>query len=112
MSPKFLSLDGGDHVAEIHKTQPRHCHKMVREVAQGICAAFYEQAAHDNVFRRQFPSQRSYVYDKWGAFVDAARAQMAKMLAGNYPETMKNVIYEALQYDAAARGGHFAPSAN
>lgn len=104
--PHFLDLDGGRNVAEIHKKPPRHCHKMVRDVAKAMAADFYETAAKDNLFYKQFPSQKQYVHDKWGAFVDVARENMAKMLAGNYPEVMKQSIYEALQYNAAAQGGN------
>lgn len=101
---RFLDLDGGRNVAEIHQKPPRHCHKMVRDSAKAICAAFWEQCAMDNVFYKQFPSRELYVQQKWGVFVDEARASLAQMLGGKYPENMKLKIYEALQYNAAAQG--------
>lgn len=102
--PRFLASANGAHVAEIHDTAPRHCHKMVRDSAQGMCAAFWEQCSSDDMFHRQWPSQKAYVRRKWGAFVDVARTHLAEMLGGNYPEAMKTAIYEALLKDAALRG--------
>lgn len=101
---RFLDLDGGRNVAEIHQKPPRHCHKMVRDTAIWLAAEFYEKAAKNNIFRQQFPSQEAYMADKWGAFVDEARATLAQMLARSYPEDFKQRVYEALQYNAAAQG--------
>ena len=102
--PKFFDIDGGAHVAEIHQAPPRHCHKMIRDTATWLAAEFYEKAAKDNLFRKQFPSQEAYMADKWGAFVDEAKATLAQMLARPYPDDFKQRVYEALQYNAAAEG--------
>lgn len=105
--PRFVELNGGQHMAEVHKTPPRHCHKMVREVAQGIAAAFWEMAASDNNFYKIWPKQKDYARLKWGMFVDEGRQTMGELLGrSDVSETEKARIYDVLQMDAAARGGN------
>lgn len=92
-------------IAEVHAKPPRHTHKLMRETAEALCAEFYEVAAKDNRFHREWPSQQRYVRLKWGAFVDKAREILAGMLNGPYDEILKQQIYEALLKDTALRGG-------
>lgn len=105
--PRFVELNGGQDMVEIHRKAPRHCHKMVRDVAKGIAAAAWEIFASDNNFYKIWPKQRDYARLKWGLFVDDARENMGKLLGdSSVPETEKVRIYEALQMDAAAKGGN------
>lgn len=104
--PRFVSLDGGHHMAEVHDKAPRHCHRQVKELAQAIAGAFWEMAASDNNFYKIWPKCKDYQRLKWGLFVDEARKTMGEMLGrSDVIEAEKIVIYEALQYDAAAKGG-------
>lgn len=103
---RFVEINGGQHMAEVHDKPPAHCHRQVRDTAEGIAAAFYEMAASDNDFYKLWPSQRRFVKLKWGAFVKDARQAMGEMLGrDDVPEEIKAAVYEALQMDAAAKGG-------
>lgn len=104
--PKFISLDGGNQMAELHRTPPRHCHRQVREVAQGIAGAAWEMLATDNTFYKIWPKPGPYIRQKWGLFVDDARRSMGEMLGrSDVDEATKLRVYEALQMDGAAKGG-------
>lgn len=83
-----------------HSSNPGHCHKLVKSVAQEMAGEWYEDAAqHDNKFYADWPSDREFVRMNWGLFVKPAREQLARMLGMNYPEQMKAEIYEALVAD-------------
>lgn len=79
------------------KTVARH--NLIAKTAKEMAAEWYESAAHDNAFYRAFPSRRNFVRAMWSAFAPQARAILASMLAGDYPQSMKDEIYEALQLD-------------
>jgi hypothetical protein len=77
-----------------------HCHALVKKTAEEMAGVWYDETAfHDNAFYAQWKSGDEFIRHHWGMFVKPARETLAKMLAGNYPEAMKNEIYEALQLD-------------
>lgn len=82
-----------------------HCHWLIAKNAREFAAAFYEQNAIDNAFYKAHPEQKEFVSMHWGKFVESARTILAKMLAGNYPESMKEQIFEALELDAPLAEG-------
>lgn len=77
----------------------RHVHKLIKKTAKEMACHFYEFAAHDNVFYKYYPSMRFFQDYEWQKFVRAAKETLTDMLAGNYPETYKAEIYEALLLD-------------
>lgn len=75
-------------------------HNMVAHVAKECAAAYYEDAARDNVFFKYFPKQKQFVNRCWKHFVKPARVALAKILANpTHPESYKQPIYEALLMD-------------
>lgn len=76
------------------------CHKLIKKIAQEFCGCFYEEEArmNDNFFKR-FPKQKEFINMSWYLFIPAARETLAKMLAVNYSDSMKEEINEALQLD-------------
>ena len=82
----------------------RACHKLVAKTAKEICAAVYEELARDNAFYNAWPNQRAFVRVHWAQFIEHARSTMTDMLTGNYPESMKDEIMDALTKDWSLRG--------
>jgi hypothetical protein len=74
-----------------------YCHKLIKSVAQGITGEFYENAARDNTFYKQFPNERQFIAAYWQHMVDPARKALVWMLARpEYPADVKSMIHEAL----------------
>lgn len=82
-----------------------HCHKLLRKTAQEMAGALYEHLATDDVFYRLNPSQKHFINTQWPRLLDKARATLAQMLSGNYPDSLKAQIHEALILDNALRRG-------
>lgn len=78
----------------------RLVHKLVRKTAREMAGCFYEFAAHDDTFYRYYPSVKFFMDYEWQRFVSYARQTLTDMLRGNYPETYKAEIYDALLLDA------------
>lgn len=78
-------------------------HKLIMEAAKGIAAEAYETMAHDNAFFQEWPKRRPFVQRNWPMFVEHARQSMLTILSGDYPEAMKQPIYEALIIDGSFR---------
>ena len=72
---------------------------MVTSTAQEMCAAIYEELAKDNKFYAQWPSQDVFVSKFSHQYLEEARQALIKILAGDYPESMKQPIYEDLLLD-------------
>lgn len=80
----------------------RMVHKLVRETAEDLAAAFYNhRASRDNLFYKEWPSERAFARKNWRNFITYARQTLGQILAGNYPEQMKVEIYEALVADGS-----------
>jgi glycogen debranching enzyme len=78
-----------------------HAHNKVAKVAKAIAAEFYEHMAHDNAFYQQWPSLNGFVARAWHRFHPQARQSLTKIIAGEYPQQMKDEAYEALLLDSA-----------
>ncbi len=101
---------------EVSKVGPAgHCHVMVREFAREAAGQLYEKVMGDNrVFaewKRQNPNlnakqlETRFVERNWGKCLDFARATMAAMLRGPYPEHLKDQILDALIKDGSLNRG-------
>lgn len=77
----------------------RHCHEMLMKVAKEFAGTFYEEAAHDDNFYHFYPNQKFFIERNWPRFVPHVRRTLVTMLGGNYPEPMKQDIYQALMLD-------------
>ena len=92
-----------------------HCHKMVAEVAKASAHELYDKLMGDNLYydewKRQNPEcspkelERRFVAKNWGKCLDFARATLAAMLRGPYPDVLKEDILDALSKDASLRRG-------
>ena len=83
-----------------------YCHKMVKEVAQGITEHFYEVAAQENVFYKQFPSAKRFVAAYWQHMIKPARETLVYMLGQpQYSAETKADIHKALILDHEAPRG-------
>lgn len=78
-------------------------HKMIADVAKEIAAEAYESVAHDNTFYAEWPSRRNFVRANWRMFVDDARRSLLAILSGEYPQSMKDEVYEALVKDGSLK---------
>lgn len=86
----------------------RVAHYRVRDLAFEFAREWYEQAAHENGFYARWPSREGFVQACWNSFSNDARAVLAQMLGGDYPESTKEKIYEALLQDGAFNPGYAA----
>ena len=75
------------------------CHKYIRKIAKEIAGAGYELMAKDDFFYTEFPNQKVFIEKNWGKFVPAARESLLKILAGDYPEAMKEETLEIFLQD-------------
>lgn len=72
-------------------------HKLIAETAKEFAGAFYEEAAHDDMFYKFYPKQRMFIRREWHRFVETARKQLSAMLGmPTTPEWQKEEIFEAL----------------
>ena len=75
------------------------CHKEVRKIARGIAAAAYEDLARDDVFYKAYPDQKKFVERHWKNFIGAARKSLVQMLGENYPEHIKEHVFDVYVQD-------------
>jgi len=75
-------------------------HKLVMRTAREMAGAVYEVCARDNAWYKLNPSQPHFINVTWPKLIPQARATLARMLAMNYPESLKAEIADALIKDA------------
>jgi hypothetical protein len=78
-------------------------HNLLAETAKAIAKEAYESMAHNNAFYAEWPTVGSYVHANWTLHLPEVRAQFVKILAGDYPDAMKQPIYEAMCIDGSQR---------
>lgn len=81
-------------------------HNLIAETAQSIAREAYESIAHSNDFYAAWPDRERFVAQNWSMFVQDARTALLKILAGDYPEAMKQPIYEAMLIDGELKHDH------
>jgi len=91
----------------------QYCHELVRSTAKELAAAIYEDGMRDNqnyeMWKRMCPDlplekmQEEFVKQMWPRMLDDARATLAKMLAGDCAQSLKDIIYSALILDGQLR---------
>lgn len=100
-----------------------HCHKRIRDVAQGLAAASYEELMSQNLlydaWKRQHPGmgplalEKLFVRKKWGLYIDLARATLVGLLQQpnnpNLDEKAKEEIMEILALDSTLIRGRVNP---
>ncbi len=78
----------------------RMVHVLIRKTAQDMAGAYYENAAHDNMFYHFYPSQKFFMDYEWHRFIEIAKRTLADMLSNpNTPDAHKSDIYHALLLD-------------
>lgn len=94
---------------------PKHripeAHSLVADTAREFANELYEMWARDNKFYKRFPEgkgRRRFVEYVAPQFLPEARAQLAGMLTGDYPDEAKARIYEALQLDNTLTRGRIS----
>lgn len=68
--------------------------KLIVKTAMEIAAAHYEMIAKSGVIPISV-TQKDFARKAWPQYLTIARSQLQDMLAGGYPETVKQEIYEA-----------------
>lgn len=68
---------------------------IIEETAIEMAAAFYDSARSRGI-PSDYKNQRKYVKANWEKFIPVAIKHLNEILAGDYPESMKQPIYEAL----------------
>jgi hypothetical protein len=81
-------------------------HNLLADTAKAIAHEAYESLAHDNAFYAEWPTVQSYVNANWRIHLPEVRAQFVKILTGDYPDAMKEPIYEAMVIDGSMRNRH------
>lgn len=85
-----------------------HAHPLVASTAVEMANSLYEDWAKDNAFFKRFPEgkgRRKFVKCVAPQLMNAARGALAQMLRGDYPESTKVQIYEALTADRTLMSG-------
>lgn len=79
-------------------------HKRISETAAAIGREAYESLAHDNVFFAEWPNLEAFVQANWQMFMRNARDMLMQMLTSDdYPDSMKDEIYDALVIDGGLK---------
>lgn len=78
----------------------RCTHHLIASTAQEIAGAFYEEAASNDVFYKEWPDINEFIRRRWKTFIPGARDALLTMLAGNYPPEVKEQIFDAIGKDA------------
>lgn len=82
----------------------RFTHWAIAKAAKEIAASWYEGAAQDDGFYKAHPSSKAFVAAYWTNFTGEARAALGRMLAGNYPDSVKDDIVQILALDQTLPG--------
>ena len=88
----------GDGAYVSAENKPR-AHRQVMQIAKEMCLALYEQFAKNDEFYKAWPNAYSFAKQFWPHFCDEARATMAKILASNENQGLKDSCYDALIKD-------------
>lgn len=94
---------------------PLHCHKLVFETAKSMAHELYDALMQKNdwyaLWKTQNPGlgakalEDRFVRKNHAKMVPAARAALAGMLSGPYPDEVKDQIFEALLLDNSLTHG-------
>lgn len=84
-------------------------HHIIADAAKAIARESYEGMAHENEFYAEWPNREQFVAANWRMFVEGARAALLKILSGDYPDAMKEPIYEAMLIDGSLKAQPGAP---
>lgn len=82
---------------------PKVIHHLIAKTAKEIALEAYESLAHDNEFHRQWPRRDVFVRRNWTMFVGDARNALMEILTGDFPDAMKEPIYEAFIIDGTQK---------
>jgi len=75
------------------------CHKEIRRISKEMAGAAYEELAKDGMFYKEYPKQKDFIARHWKNFIGHARSSLFQMLSGNYPESVKEEIFEIVVQD-------------
>lgn len=85
-------------------------HNLIADTAKAIALEAYESLAHSNDFYAAWPNRDSFVAQNFSMFIPEARIALLKILGSpDYPEAMKEPIYQALLIDGQLKHDHDAP---
>lgn len=88
----------------------RATHNLIAKTAREIAREAYESLAHDNTFHAEWPNREGFVQRNWQMFVDQARKALIRIISGDYPDAMKQPIYEALLIDGSMKAENITPA--
>lgn len=97
-----------------------HCHKKIRDTAKGMARVLFDELMRRNEIYAKFREQHFgmttkqmeelFVQKVWPQLIEPARATLAGMLRGNYPDAVKDEIHEVLVLDAQLIRGRKNPA--
>lgn len=75
---------------------------VIEETAIELAAAVYDETRKRG-YQVKYKNQRAYVKANWEKYIPRAIDVLTQMLHGNYPQEMKDTIYDALVHRASTR---------
>ena len=97
---KLFSDSGERPGAPIALPEGTFCHQLIADTAKSLARSLYEKmASRSNEFFKEVPSEELFVAKVWPGLVEDARSTLIDMLAGNYPEELKEQIHKAIVLD-------------
>lgn len=86
-------------MASVEIPAQTYCHKLIAETAKSLARTIYvHNARRSNEFFAQV-DEETFVQRSWPGLVEDARTTLIDMLAGNYPEALKEEISQAIILD-------------
>ena len=86
-----------------NKASPR-AHRLVTAAARAQCGELYEAyCTQIPNFRSKFPTEREFIKQFWGYFIESARTTLALSLSTKIPEHLKEKIHQALLMDLSLK---------
>lgn len=92
------------HIRHAPQSTQNKVPRLLRMTAKELAGAFYEEAKRSDIFRKTFPTWRTFVPFHWPEFVKPAREVLLTMLrASTTTEHVKKEIYAAITNDFEER---------
>lgn len=102
------ALSSGGRLVLPRPVSRKRAHWRVARLAVEMAQAQYEEFAKDNDWYKLYPNRKWWVRRAVPFYTEPARATLAGMLAGPYPEDLKREIFECLVIDNQFRGSAYA----
>jgi len=86
-----------------------HVHELIAQTAKSMAGAGYDELAQNNEWYAQAKAsgltRGHFINSIWPQLIEPAKATLVQMLAGGYPEALKEEIERALILNHSLRRG-------